>query len=137
MNRLHPWLLLLATFEGVCGGVAAWGYEGNVHQQLTFMAARQFNHCVESRPDITRLSALDTRYIVKANVAQADTNVFVRMFRWNYYNRSDQTNRTSWGRRDLRQTRRSRHHLHVDAEPVRAHHRADHLLLGQHDVEAR
>ena len=95
MNKRHLLLIIVTLEVGLCG--YAWGYESDIHQQLTFIAARQFNECVQDRPDIERLSALDTRYIVKANVAQAEGNVFVRMFRWNYYNRDDQTNRSAWG----------------------------------------
>jgi hypothetical protein len=83
-------------------GASAWGYEPEIHQQLTFIAARQFNRCVQSHPQIERLSALDTRYIAKANVGQADGNFFVRLFRWNYYNRFDQTSRSAWGVIDTR-----------------------------------
>ena len=82
--------------------VVAFAYEGRAHQQLTFIAARQFNNCVPQVPALQRFSALDTRYIVKANVAQADGGVFSRMFRWSYYNRADQTGRTSWGVIDTR-----------------------------------
>ena len=102
MNRLRHWIILLAALEGVCTTSAVWGYEAEIHQQLTFIAARQFNRCVQADADIQRLSALDTRYLVKANVGQADTNVFVRMFRWNYYNRADQSSRSTLGMIDTR-----------------------------------
>ena len=97
MNRLSLLLISLVAVEvtGVSSNV--WGYESDLHQQLTFIAARQLNECVQDEANVTRLSALDTRYIVKANVAQADGNFFVRMFRWHYYNRDDQTNRSAWG----------------------------------------
>ena len=90
----------------------AHAYEAKLHQKLTFLAAKQFNECMnhyglartsatESRAGLT-LSALDTRYLVKANMAQADTNLFTRMFRWNYYNRHDQSNRSFLGVIDTR-----------------------------------
>ena len=90
MNRFIFWkkcLLIIALNVGSFGPLA-YAYEGDVHQQITFIAAKQISRC-ESLPDLApggRLTALDTRYIVKANVAQAGSNVFVRMFRWNYYN---------------------------------------------------
>jgi hypothetical protein len=90
MNRFIFWkkfLLITALNLGTFGPLA-FAYEGDVHQQMTFLAAKQMSRC-ESLPDLmpdARLTALDTRYIVKANVAQAGSNVFVRMFRWNYYN---------------------------------------------------
>ena len=90
MKRSIFWkkfLLIIALNTGAIGPFAL-AYEGDIHQQLTFIAAKQMSRC-ESLPDLesqVRLTALDTRYIVKANVAQAGSNVFVRMFRWNYYN---------------------------------------------------
>ncbi len=78
-------------------GAEVWAYDAGLHQQLTFIAARQYNQCAQIHGGLSRLSALDTRYIVKANVAQADANVFVRMFRWSYYNREDQSNRAMLG----------------------------------------
>ena len=87
-------LILLATLS-VAATLPVWGYEPQVHQQLTFVAARAFNNCVQESEQIPRLSALDTRYIVRANVAQADGNFFVRMFRWDYYNRDQQQPKTA------------------------------------------
>ena len=95
MNKPCLWLILLLGVEGLLAP-RVWSYSPEIHQQLTFIAARQFNRCVQDSGPLQRLSALDTRYIVKANVSQADNNMFVRMFRWNYYNRADQTNRSSW-----------------------------------------
>ncbi len=75
MNKRCLLLISLAAFElGV--STYAHGYESEIHQQLTFIAARQFNACAQGQPDMYRLSALDTRYIVKANVGQADGNFF-------------------------------------------------------------
>ena len=94
VNLLATSALLLCS-----GGLAlapAYAYEPQIHQQLTFIAARQFNECVQEHPEIQRLSALDTRYVVRSNAAQADGNFFVRMFRWSYYNRLDQSNRTAF-----------------------------------------
>lgn len=82
--------------------VSALAYEGDIHQQLTFIAARQFNDCARMDEVLPRLSALDTRYIVRSNVAQAETGMFGRMFRWNYYNRADQGHRSFWGIIDTR-----------------------------------
>lgn len=90
MNRSIFWkkFLLITALNSGSFVPVAFAYERDVHQQITFIAAKQMSRC-ESLPDLApnaRLSALDTRYIVKANVAQAGSNVFVRMFRWNYYN---------------------------------------------------
>ncbi|XOV84640.1 MAG: hypothetical protein ACFHXK_05870 [bacterium] len=83
--------LILLTALSLATTLPVRGYESQVHQQLTFVAARAFNNCVQDNDRIPRLSALDTRYIVRANVAQADGNFLVRMFRWDYYNRDQQT----------------------------------------------
>lgn len=65
----------------------ATAYEGAVHQQLTFVAARHYNHCVADSP-LARLTPLQVRYIAKANADQADEPWWQRLFRWNYYDRS-------------------------------------------------
>ena len=76
-------------------------YEGDIHQRLTFMAAKQLSLCDRASGDGV-MSALDTRYIVRANVAQAESNVFVRMFRWNYYNRDEGREKAALGIIDTR-----------------------------------
>ena len=65
----------------------ASAYEGAVHQQLTFVAARQYNQCIADTP-FARLTPLQVRYIAKANANQAETPWWQRLFRWNYYDRS-------------------------------------------------
>ena len=102
---MSAWLsIVLLTISSLPN--PAWAYEPNIHQQLTFIAARQFNQCVVDHPEYERLSALDARFMANANVAQADANAFVRMFRWNYYNRHDQSNRSVMGVIDTRFHRR-------------------------------
>jgi len=70
------------------------GYEGDLHQSFTFIAAKQFNRCVENTT-IPPLTPLQVRYIAKSSVAQADPNLLVRTFRWNYYDRSSESERTA------------------------------------------
>ena len=77
-------------------------YDGPIHQQLTFAAVRQYNRCVVDEQKLSTLSALEARYIVKANLAESERNVFTRMFRWNYYNREDQSTRSVLGLIDTR-----------------------------------
>ena len=79
----------------------AWSYDSAVHQQLTFLAAKQISRC-ERTAQLQPLSALDTRYVVRANAAQADRNLFWRMFRWNYYNRDSAQGRGALGLIDTR-----------------------------------
>ena len=65
-------------------------YDSDIHQQLTFLAAKQYSKCAETQEGLYRPSALDVRYLVRANVAQADAGFFSRMFRWNYYSPESQ-----------------------------------------------
>ena len=65
-------------------------YDSDIHQQLTFLAAKQYSKCAETQEGLYRPSALDVRYLVRANVAQADAGFFSRMFRWNYYSPNPQ-----------------------------------------------
>ena len=73
---------------------SAQAYEDELHQQLTFMSAKQLSRCMTTWQDTNpslgpqnndALSALEMRYVVRANVASAKGNFFGRMFRWNYY----------------------------------------------------
>ena len=70
----------------------AHAYDGVIHQQLTFIAARQYNRCVEGTP-LARLTPLQMRYVAKANANRADRAWWQRLFRWNYYDRSEQSPR--------------------------------------------
>ena len=63
-------------------------YEGDVHQQLTFIAARQYNRCAEDT-HLARLTSLQVRYVALANAKQAESPWWQRMFRWDYYDRGD------------------------------------------------
>ena len=93
---------LCAFFFSLLFTQSAFAFNKDAHQTLTFIAAKQFNNCAHQDVNIARFSALDTRYIVRANLAQADSNVFTRMFNWTYYNRADQSQKTSWWLIDTR-----------------------------------
>ena len=84
-----------------CGSVAA--YEGRAHQQLTFIAAMQFNRCV-SDLDVPRLTALQVRY-----VARAEWRFSRKVARWPYYDGRDT------GRNRLLWFIQTRLHEHFDA----------------------
>ena len=81
MNKFLIVILFFANFS--------FGYESDIHQQLTFLAAKQYSRCADLDAELYQPSALDVRYLVRANVAQADAGFFSRMFRWNYYNPSE------------------------------------------------
>ena len=85
----------------VSGTVVA--YEGRAHQQLTFIAAMQFNRCV-SELDIPRLTALQVRY-----VARAEWRFSRKVARWPYYDGRDE------GRKRLLWFIQTRLHEHFDS----------------------
>lgn len=86
------WRCSLFVFGVLVAGSAA-AYDGRLHQQLTFIAAKQFNQCVADT-DVPRLTPLEVRYIAKTAVAQAERNVFARMFNWRYYDRGREAERS-------------------------------------------
>ena len=96
----------LALALGLLPGLAL-AYEPEIHQKLTFLAAKQFNRCVDGT-DLPGLNALQVRIVAKANARQADLNFFVRIFRWNYYDRS------GVGDRDILWVIDTRFHEHFD-----------------------
>jgi hypothetical protein len=57
---------------------------------MTFLAAKQFNRCVEGT-DVPALTPLQVRYIARANAGLAERSVLARMFNWRYYDRADQS----------------------------------------------
>lgn len=83
-------VVLLMAVTGLSQSQAALAYSGDVHQQLMFLAARQYNECVKDTPE-RRLSALQVRYAAKAAVRQSEASFFRRMFRWSFYEREKQS----------------------------------------------
>ena len=94
-SRTAPRPLRLAAYCALAAA-PAFAYDGPAHQTLTFIAAEHFNRCAG---DIgaTRLTPLQVRYIVRANVGQAEANVFRKMTRWSYYDRAGQSERSVLG----------------------------------------
>ena len=91
-------LRIAATCAVACAGLFTSGlqaYNPENHQELTFIAAKELNRCLA--PTLTpRLTALQVRHAARSNYNLADSNVFARLFRWNYYNRLDATDRSLW-----------------------------------------
>jgi len=67
-------------------------YEPQVQQQLTFLAAKQLNRCLEGTA-IPRLTPLQVRYVAKSAIAQAQSGWFPRFFRSDYYDRAEHSER--------------------------------------------
>jgi hypothetical protein len=87
--------VVAAVTVALCVVVApAKGYEGDLHQRLTFLAAKTFNRCA-GEIDVPMLTPLQVRFIAKSNVAQADRNVFARIFNWRYYDRDNEAERSA------------------------------------------
>ena len=108
LPRRLPARLAVAGLAWALAGAAA-GYESPGHQKLTFLAAKQLNRCLAGRI-IPPVNALQVRMIARANARQADTNMFVRMVRWNYYDRS------GVGDRDILWVIDTRFHEHFDQQ---------------------
>lgn len=90
LTRLSQLLLTVALVALLTP--QAFAYNEKLHQQFTFLAAKQFNLCVEElKLPLPPFSPLQVRYVARANVQQAQSKFFTRMFRWNYYNREDQS----------------------------------------------
>ena len=111
---------VLAVLVVLAAGVPqpARAYTAHVHQELTFLAAKQLGRCLSDSP-IAPLGPLEVRYVVRRNVAESERSVLRRMFQWRYYDRS-QKQRTLLG---LIETRLHRHYN----ENVRELERADSL----------
>jgi hypothetical protein len=83
-------------------------YQPELHQQLTFLSAKQISRCLpywqQADPSIAikSLSTLDMRYVVRANAARAKGSFFGRMFRWNYLDTSRNDSEAVWGMFDTR-----------------------------------
>lgn len=113
MKKCMRWRsALLTALLLVSSGVHA--YQDALHQQLTFLSAKQLSRCdafwSEQLPSTaapllmpaSRLSALDMRYVVRANVARSKGNFFGRMFRWNYFDVSQDGSEAFLGMFDTR-----------------------------------
>ncbi len=105
-------------------------YESATHQKLTFVAAKQLNRCLEES-DLPKMRPLQLRVIIKENANLADRNIFLRMIRWNYYDRGGDVGKkllwvvdTRFHEHFDRQVQR----LSQDAAPTAAYRRAGRIL---------
>ena len=90
MRLTEPWRWLVLL---VCalGPVSAFAYDPEVHQRLTFYAAKELNRCLE-KSGAAPLTPLQVRFIATSNMGLANSNALVRFFRWSYFdvaNRDD------------------------------------------------
>lgn len=72
-----------------CAAGPAVGYVTDTRQQLTFLAAKQFNQCVAGT-EVPPLTALQVRNIVRANVSESEASWWHRATRWGFYDRRNQ-----------------------------------------------
>lgn len=77
------WLVLVAAAP------ATLGYVSDTRQQLTFLAARQFNHCVDGT-SVPQLTALEVRNLVRGNLAESDAGWWHDVTHWGFYDRRNQ-----------------------------------------------
>ncbi len=101
-----------------CLPAAVGAYPAAVHQELTFLAAKQLSRCLEGS-GIPPLGPLEVRYVVKRDVAEANRSILRRMFQWRYYDRRQKAR----GFLGLVETRLHEHYN----KTVRALRRADSL----------
>jgi hypothetical protein len=66
----------------------AAAYDPEIHQQLTFVAVKQFDRCIEET-GLDRLTPLEIRYIVRTNVSSVDSGFFSGLMSWRFYDRSE------------------------------------------------
>jgi hypothetical protein len=78
---------------GLLTAVPAHAYDGALHQQFTFLAARYFNRCLDDA-EIRRLAPLEVRYAARAAAAEAAGGWLGWAFRSDYYDRARQSERT-------------------------------------------
>ena len=86
-------LVPLVGFLLLWAALPVHAYDGKVHQLFTFLAAKQFNRCVEGT-DIPPLTPLQVRYIARANTGLVDRSLIAKMFNWRYYDRAHQEEQT-------------------------------------------
>lgn len=73
--------------------MSAAGYDSQVHQRLTFHAAKMLNRCLEGS-DVAPLTPLQVRFIATSNMGLANSNAVVRFFRWSYFDVADRDDRS-------------------------------------------
>jgi len=91
MRRVRRLLVCCALVTGGLLAESVHAYDPDLHQQFTFIAAKQLNRCLEGS-SLPRLTPLQVRYIAKSDVAQAQGSWFGQ-FRWGYYDRAAQNQR--------------------------------------------
>ena len=107
MKKCMPWrnVLLIAV---LLASSPTQAYQPELHQQLTFLSAKQVSRCLpywqaaDASMAINPISTLDMRYVVRANAARAKGSFFGRMFRWNYLDISQNDSDALWGMFDTR-----------------------------------
>ena len=86
----RPWRVALWASLLVGPALPLQAYEAEIHQQLTFVAAKQFNQCA-AEVGLLPLTPLQVRYVAKASVSQVEGRWFRNWMRWNYYDRAGQS----------------------------------------------
>jgi hypothetical protein len=87
-HRGGIWLAAAAALCVLLVAASARAYDPGIHQQLTFMAAKQFDRCIDGT-SLDQLTPLEIRYIVRTNVDSVDSGFFRGILRWRFYDRSE------------------------------------------------
>lgn len=86
-------LLVTLVLAAVVLPGAAFGYDPQRHQRLTFFAAKALNRCLDGT-EIAPLTPLQVRFIANSNMGLADSNPLVRFFRWSYFDPAERGDRS-------------------------------------------
>lgn len=88
MRPSVPLLLLILLPAALLAPTPALAYRDDTLQELTFLAAKRFNRCVEGT-EVPRLSALQVRNLVRGDLSEAG-GAWRHFTNWTFYDRGQQ-----------------------------------------------
>ncbi len=87
------WLTQCVVWIAVAFGCTdVRAYEAPIHQQITFIAARHLNACLQGS-SIPPIAPLEVRYVARANVRQEESGWLRGTYRSDFYDRAQQAER--------------------------------------------
>jgi hypothetical protein len=92
MGIRKQWVACAVAFAGAVFVQPGAAYDADLHQELTFLAAKHLNRCLDGTA-IPRITPLQVRYVAKSAIAQSGGGWFSGFFRSDYYDRAAQQNR--------------------------------------------
>jgi hypothetical protein len=92
MGIRKRWVACVVAFAAALCAQPGAAYDAELHQELTFLAAKELNRCLDGSA-IPRITPLQVRYVAKSAVAQVSGGWFSGFFRSDYYDRAAQDER--------------------------------------------